>query len=55
MRVFFNTLPDTRYPEDSRPQKDDILWAMDKNRPADDMRRDVLAVLYSLKGQVVRV
>ncbi len=34
---------------------DDILSAMDKNHLADDVKKDVLAVLYSLKGQVIRV
>jgi hemoglobin len=34
---------------------DDILSAMDKNNLADDVKKDVLAVLYSLKGQVIRV
>jgi hemoglobin len=34
---------------------DDILSAMDKNHLTDDVKKDVLAVLYSLKGQVIRV
>jgi len=34
---------------------DDILSAMDKNKLADDVKKDVLAILYSLKGQVIRV
>ena len=34
---------------------DDILSAMDKNNLADDVKKDVLGVLYSLKGQVIRV
>lgn len=34
---------------------DDILLAMDKNNCAEDVKKDVLAMLYSLKGQIIRV
>lgn len=34
---------------------DDILWAMDENHLGDDLKRDVLAILYSLKGEIIRV
>lgn len=33
----------------------EFIAAMDKNNLADDVKKDVLAVLYSLKGQVIRV
>ena len=34
---------------------DDILSAMDKNNLADDVKKDVLGVLFSLMGQAMRV
>ena len=34
---------------------DDILGAMDKNKLGADEKKDVLAILYSLKGDIIRV
>lgn len=34
---------------------DDILGAMDKNQLGEDERKDVLSILYSLKGEIIRV
>lgn len=34
---------------------DDILGAMEKNKLGDNEKKDVLAILYSLKGNIVRV
>jgi hemoglobin len=34
---------------------DDIMDAMDKNDLGEDEKKDVLAILYSLKDQVIRV
>lgn len=34
---------------------DDILGAMNKNNLGEDVQKDVLAILYSLKDQVIRV
>jgi len=34
---------------------DDILGAMDKNHLDDDVKKDVLFILYSLKGEIIRV
>ena len=34
---------------------DDILGALDKNHVGENERKDVLAVLYSLKGDIIRV
>ena len=34
---------------------DDILAALDKNGVGEDSRKDVLAILYSLKGDIIRV
>lgn len=34
---------------------DDILAALDKNGVGEDARKDVLAILYSLKGMIIRV
>ena len=34
---------------------DDIVGAMTKNNIADDAKKDVLAILYSLKDQIIRV
>ncbi|TCV90290.1 group I truncated hemoglobin [Sulfurirhabdus autotrophica] len=34
---------------------DDILGAMDKNKVGDVEKKDVLAILYSLKGMIIRV
>ena len=34
---------------------DDILLAMDKNSLGDDVKKDVLAILYSLKSQIIHV
>lgn len=33
---------------------DDILGAMDKNGLGEDVKKDVLAILYSLKDQIIR-
>jgi hemoglobin len=34
---------------------DDIMWALDKHGMTDDTKRDVLAILYSLKSEIIRV
>ncbi len=34
---------------------DDILGALNKNRIDEDSKKDVLAILYSLKEQIIRV
>lgn len=34
---------------------DDILGALNKNRIDEDSKKDVLAILYSLKDQIIRV
>ena len=34
---------------------DDILWALDKHGMTEDTKKDVLAILYSLKGEIIRV
>jgi hemoglobin len=34
---------------------DDIVNALSKNKMGDDTVKDVIAILYSLKGQVIRV
>ena len=34
---------------------DDVMGAMTKNNIADDAKKDVLAILYSLKGEIIRV
>ena len=34
---------------------DDIMGAMDKNRLGPDAKKDVIAILYSLKGEIIRV
>jgi len=34
---------------------DDILGAMDKNQLSDDVKKDVLAILYSLKNEIISV
>lgn len=34
---------------------DDILGAMDKNQVGETEQKDVLAILYSLKGDIIRV
>ena len=34
---------------------DDIVGAMNKNRIDEDSKKDVLAILYSLKEQIIRV
>jgi hemoglobin len=34
---------------------DDILLALTKNGIDEDSKKDVLAILYSLKGQIIRV
>lgn len=34
---------------------DDIVGAMEKNKLGEDARKDVIAILYALKGQVIRV
>lgn len=34
---------------------DDVMLAMDKNNLGNDIKKDVLAVLYSLKNEIIRV
>ena len=34
---------------------DDIVGAMDKNGIEEDAKKDVIAILYALKGQIIRV
>lgn len=34
---------------------DDILWALDKHGMTEDTKKDVLAILYSLKNEIIRV
>lgn len=34
---------------------DDVLGAMDKNSVGEEEKKDVLAILYSLKGDIIRV
>jgi hemoglobin len=34
---------------------DDIVGAMEKNRLSEDAKKDVIAILYSLKGGIIRV
>ena len=34
---------------------DDVLGAMDKNALGEDVKKDVLAILYSLKDDIIRV
>jgi hemoglobin len=34
---------------------DDIVGAMHKNGSSDDTKKDVIAILYSLKGNIIRV
>ena len=34
---------------------DDIMWALDKHEMSDETKKDVLAILYSLKGEIIRV
>ena len=34
---------------------DDIVGAMNKNAIAEDAKKDVIAILYSLKGEIIRV
>ena len=34
---------------------DDIVGAMEKNSIEEDAKKDVLAILYSLKGEIIRV
>ena len=34
---------------------DDIVGAMDKNSLGEDVKKDVIAILYSLKGEIIRV
>jgi hemoglobin len=34
---------------------DDIVGAIDKNRLGEDVKKDVIAILYSLKGNIIRV
>lgn len=34
---------------------DDVLYALDKNSIDEATRKDVLAILYSLKGEIIRV
>ena len=34
---------------------DDIVGAMDKNGVGEEAKKDVIAILYSLKGQIIRV
>lgn len=34
---------------------DDIVGAMEKHRLSEDTKKDVIAILYSLKGSIIRV
>jgi hemoglobin len=34
---------------------DDIVGAMEKNKLSEDTKKDVIAILYSLKGMIIRV
>ena len=34
---------------------DDIMWALDKHGMTDDSKKEVLAILYSLKEEIIRV
>ena len=34
---------------------DDILWALDKHGMTEETKKDVLAILYSLKDEIIRV
>ena len=34
---------------------DDIVGALDKNKLDEDRKKDVIAILYSLKGDIIRV
>jgi hemoglobin len=34
---------------------DDIVGAMEKNGLSEDAKKDVIAILYSLKGSIIRV
>ncbi len=34
---------------------DDIVGAMEKNKLSEDAKKDVIAILYSLKGSIIRV
>ena len=34
---------------------DDIIGAMEKNDHSQDAKKDVIAILYSLKGEIIRV
>ncbi|MGB5079420.1 MAG: group 1 truncated hemoglobin [Burkholderiales bacterium] len=34
---------------------DDIVGAMEKNKLGEDTKKDVIAILYSLKGNIIRV
>ena len=34
---------------------DDVFEAMDKNQLDDDVKKDVLSILYSLKSEIIRV
>ncbi len=34
---------------------DDIVGAMEKNKLSEDTKKDVIAILYSLKGHIIRV
>ena len=34
---------------------DDIVGAMNKNAITEDAKNDVIAILYSLKGNIIRV
>ena len=34
---------------------DDIVGAMEKNKLSEDTKKDVIAILYSLKGTIIRV
>lgn len=34
---------------------DDILWALDRHGMTDETKKDVLAILYSLKAEIIRV
>ena len=34
---------------------DDVMWALDKHGMTGETKKDVLAILYSLKAEIIRV
>ena len=39
----------------ARAMTTSFLWALDKHGMTDDSKKDVLAILYSLKEEIIRV